>query len=168
MIFNGSIAKFKDSTTSKITVNIRLEHHKQNKLDIDLLEHTEYDSISFMGSLSYGLGDRAGGQVNDLLEDAFYNGRLIFPYIPESRVEMIIKMWGRWHGNDMNEACRQQKEFLSKIKYPGYEKACELLKEAGIYEVKNNGRSYKYGSSWLLEPLTEEVYDFMEDMEHYK
>jgi hypothetical protein len=61
---------------------------------------------------------------------------------------------------------------MPEVKYPDshYDKACELLRAQGLYEVVGgpeveNGlgqavqRCYKYGSAWLHEPVPAEVID---------
>lgn len=99
----------------------------------------------------------AGGQLVDLIARSF----------PEdARVQRIAALWQRWHLNGMKSGTRAQRACLTGYElgcqdgsgdpYPSacrYDDACGVLKACGLLE----DRGYRYGSSWLCDPLPPEV-----------
>ncbi len=77
-------------------------------------------------------------------------------FITEQDLKTITDIWQKWHLNDTKAGTVKQQAFIDEWKTNNsydYTAACEALKEAGLYE--DNG--YKYGHSWLVDPLPEEV-----------
>lgn len=95
-------------------------------------------------------------------------------------VKQIVKLWRKYHLNDMNagtpaqskELARRQKlENLDQM--PDYDGQCRWLKEAGLYEVQlprntvasgglpadvvSGRRGYQYGERWLFRPIPAKV-----------
>lgn len=87
----------------------------------------------------------AGGQCLDDLTPFFKNNRKFCE---------IHRLWKSYHLNDMHAGDRAQEEYLRDNLKGGYDygKACELLKQAGLYE--HDG--YKYGHGWIYEPIPED------------
>ena len=77
----------------------------------------------------------------------------------DPKAKSILEVWDRWHLNDLRAGNEAQESFLRSLpKDPngrGYERACELLRDAGLYT--HNG--YTYGSGWIAEPLPQYVLD---------
>lgn len=79
----------------------------------------------------------------------------------------ILTLW-KEHLNDMHAGTREQEAFVDEhLEHYDYTKACEILKEHGMYEVEVNGAPYKYGHAWLYWKLSNtaisllEKYDFI-------
>jgi hypothetical protein len=70
----------------------------------------------------------------------------------------IKDLWEKYHLNDMNAGTLEQTRALKGKRFD-YTEACEYLKEKGLYEVDTeiDGRimTYKYGHSWLYNPIPE-------------
>ena len=93
----------------------------------------------------------AGGQCYDCI-------RALFPH--NKKVQRIIEIWQEWHLNDMHAGTPEQEAYLKGKGLLGaskYEEACQALKEAGLYEVKYNGKPYKYGHDWLKREIPQEI-----------
>lgn len=66
----------------------------------------------------------------------------------------IHRLWKLYHLNDMHAGDKAQEDYLRdhlEGRYD-YDTACELLKQAGLYE--HDG--YKYGYGWIYEPIPED------------
>lgn len=78
----------------------------------------------------------------------------------------FLDVWKDWHLNDMNAGTQKQekaiKEWRRKNKISGlaYDEECKYLKSIRLYT--DNG--HKYGSSWLLRTLPQDVIDFLESL----
>ena len=67
----------------------------------------------------------------------------------------IYNLWRRNHLNGMHAGTEAQENYIKEKfgdNYPGYTEACEALKEVNLYEDSG----YRYGSSWLYRPISEE------------
>lgn len=72
-------------------------------------------------------------------------------YFPkDAKAQRMLAVWKRWHLNDMRAGTPEQLAIAGELPY---EKACEALKSAGMFE--HNG--YRYGSKWLREELPADV-----------
>lgn len=87
-----------------------------------------------------------------------------------SKLHDFLRIWERWHLNDMRAGSPTQETFLREnppvYAYPKsyYETACEVLAGAGILEdwkLIHDGKPYKYGTSWLYEEVPNEVLEFL-------
>ena len=94
-------------------------------------------------------GGECSGQCEDtILESLKTNTNLA----QVSRLKKIIKIWKRWHLNDMNAGTPKQEKFLRDYqkKNPGwkweYEECRKLL-------VKHLGSEKGYGEAWYYELL---------------
>ena len=82
------------------------------------------------------------------------------------KIAEFLKIWNRWHLNDMKAGSPAQEEYLRdnpiEAVYPEshYEKACQALEAAGL--LVDNG--YKYGSAWLTEELPQSVFSKLADL----
>lgn len=100
--------------------------------------------------------------------------------LPEYRsdFQIIRNLWRMYHLNNMKAGSPRQRAFLeiNKEKLSNgeyYKTACELLKEAGLYEdeeylhpYKNEVgnttlKPYRYGSAWLKEEIPEKDIEFI-------
>lgn len=72
----------------------------------------------------------------------------------------ILDLWQKYHLNDMHAGTPEQEKAIKEWKAQGntydYTKACDYLKEIGLYEVDLNGEKYKYGHSRLYEAIPAE------------
>ena len=73
------------------------------------------------------------------------------------RIRRFLKIWGRWHLNDMCAGNPEQERTLRQHKISGsighYDWACGVLKNAGI--LVSDG--YKYGSGWMTEEIPQTI-----------
>lgn len=94
-----------------------------------------------------------GGQCLDTMLPYFKNN---------SKFKEIHRLWKLYHLNDMHAGDRVQEEYLAKNMTGRYDynTAVELLKAANLYE--HNG--YKYGHSWIYEPIPEEDLKKIEEL----
>ena len=92
----------------------------------------------------------SAGQNTDEIRKSFKGSK---------RVQRICEIWDRWHLNGMKSGTVLQTAVIDAYKKANpdwrydYGQACEILKKEGVYE----DRGYKYGSSWLCEPLPPEI-----------
>jgi hypothetical protein len=77
-----------------------------------------------------------------------YNSRYI-------EFQQIYRWWHLYHLNGMNAGTVEQDMELQKFpNVKTYVEQCEILKKAGLYEVKlPDGTMYKYGSAWLYREI---------------
>ena len=91
--------------------------------------------------------------------------------------EKLYKYWKLYHLNGMHAGTPEQEKAIEEWKAQGnkyeYTKACEMLKEVGLYEVNYTGLSvgkryenepYKYGHGWLVQELPGNVLIEIEHM----
>lgn len=95
----------------------------------------------------------AGGQCLDSILESL-------PSLKANKKYMeIVRLWKRWHLNDMNAGTVDQMQAIEKEserqgkRYLDYESACNYLKAINLYEVEYNGEPYKYGHKWIYEPI---------------
>lgn len=79
-----------------------------------------------------------------------------------AKLNEFLRVWRKWHLNDMKAGTPAQTAELEKHKFPGYPKshydwALEVLTQAGLQP--DNG--YSYGSAWLKVEVPNEVLDFL-------
>ena len=79
------------------------------------------------------------------------------------KISNFLKVWGRYHLNDMKAGTSEQQAELRKHTFPGYpvshyDWATEVLDNAGL----NN--EYKYGSAWLREEVPQVALDFLQSL----
>ena len=111
------------------------------------------------------------GQIGEYLLDTFPNKEEGWDAFRLCDFALICK---EWHLNNLTAGSPRQEAFLkewtSRNKY-SYEKACEALKEANLYEdaeYLHNGKPYVYGTAWLRRELPQEVIDFLENLTETK
>lgn len=95
------------------------------------------------------------------------NLETILSLIPsDKRLQSIVRVWRRWHLNDMKAGSPRQERWLREhpigAVYPKshYEEACKALAAVGLNpdtEYLHEGKPYSYGSAWLKETLPAEV-----------
>ena len=103
-----------------------------------------------------------GGQFFDLLTEY----KKDFTDENSELFDKIYKYWKRYHLNGMHAGTPEQEELIMEWLREGneydYEKACNMLKEKGMYEAPYTGKStsrcyynepYRYGSSWLVDDI---------------
>jgi len=75
----------------------------------------------------------------------------------DERAQRIVKVWRKWHLNDMKAGTPKQEKAVVTWKAKGnrydYDKVVTHLKGIGLYE--DDG--YKYGTAWLKEELPPDV-----------
>lgn len=88
----------------------------------------------------------------------------IAEYIKTPLFQKIYTFWKKYHLNGMHAGTPEQEEAIEKWEAEGnkydYKKACEMLKNRGLYEVslnadligtrKADGKPYKYGQGWVI------------------
>lgn len=91
----------------------------------------------------------------------------------------LIKIWERWHLNDMKAGTQKQMDALknpefeifkkSRPELSHYDAACAYLKTLRLYSVpdprpEHKGERYKYGHAWLTEVLPEDLERWVNDI----
>lgn len=98
------------------------------------------------------------GQIQGDLRSRLEDKALVFhdESLTEEKLKRLLDIWDRWHLNTLNAGTREQnqkvKERLTEENYT-YPGACIVLKNSDLYE----DRGCRYGSTWLVELLPEEV-----------
>lgn len=138
-------------------------------LDVDLVHkggNPDY-SLCIMGRIAIkecaklGLHEtNALGQCTDVDEILARNGLWCH------HLDVIVKIWKKWHMNDRCAGSEAQEKCLEKFmencpewKY-NYDGACILLKQRGLYEDKGcivDGKPYRYGTKWMFRRIPNQV-----------
>ena len=113
--------------------------------------------------LEEGREFRCGGQ-------AFDDVLATVPMLNNDAVYMkLYKLWKEYHLNDLHAGTMKQEGYLRayekwhgvKLDANNYDKACEVLKEAGLFEDEG----VKYGHSWVTweipGPAVEEIKELL-------
>ena len=91
-------------------------------------------------------------------------GQIVDNIKPKTNAQQeLVDIWNEWHLNDMHSGTEKQEEALYKHfgnKNVDYVEQCEYLKSIDLYE--DNG--YKYGTSWLVRELPEDIVDTLENI----
>jgi len=123
---------------------------------------TEVDRLSIMGSaresVNGGRTFRSGsnGQILDDLRKvtrfakAGEKGTTPSGWSADKR-DMLLELWEDWHLNDLQAGCAHQEIVYEVDKYSREVPSLELTKPCPL-------TGYEYGRSWLVKPLTDEVY----------
>ncbi len=70
-------------------------------------------------------------------------------------LQIIVKLWKKYHLNDLNAGTPKQTEYLKSLgEYKNYDWACKELKKVDLlydkeYNYPNQSKGYQYGSAWL-------------------
>ena len=101
-----------------------------------------------------GKEDAAGQIIDTLREWGDYCGLAS----TREKVEWLVRVWDKYHLNDMQPGTPEQMEALGDMPDmpEWYAAACEHLKAKGLYEVQLEGKPYKFGHRWLTAPIPEE------------
>jgi hypothetical protein len=148
IIFQGSkdlglspVQGFKYRQRVGIELNIRECHHEQ--LSVNLEPVQSYYTVSLTGNI----GKHCFGQINDELSMMVKRG-----YLKVKGLDRIVKIWDRWHLNDLQAGTTKQRIELAKYKKTGwkynYTEARDYLDCQGLLI----DRGYRYGTRWLVEP----------------
>ena len=93
----------------------------------------------------------------------------IAKYIKTPLFQKIHTLWEKYHLNGLHAGTPEQEEAIAAWKAEGnkydYNKACEMLKNCGLYEVplnanligtrKADGEPYRYGHGWVISNIPE-------------
>ena len=115
----------------------------------------------------------ASGNIWNHCHSDIYSGgqnlNEIAKYIKTPLFQKIYTFWKKYHLNGMHAGTPEQEEAIAEWKAKGnkydYKKACEMLKNRGLYEVpltadligtrKADGKPYKYGCGWVIANIPE-------------
>lgn len=130
----------------KMYVELEIHQEAENRTaqTTTLETVTAYKTLSMCGT---------GGQNREETTDINSYKEL---FVSPEDLQIIAKVWDKWHLNDLNAGTVKQQAFINEWKKNNkydYSLACEALKTAGLYEDNN----YKYGHSWLINPLPENI-----------
>lgn len=126
-------------------------HGRRNcRVEVKLrLEDTDQGAVFAAGANVWnprGTGIVCGGQC---LEE-------LVPFIPDPAFQEIVRLWRRYHRNDMHAGTPEQeaevKRWLDGRRYD-YPAVREHLREVGLLTVEHEGKPYTYGTGWLFEPI---------------
>lgn len=123
---------------NKVTVGIELSGGKKPSLsiDADVWNQQETDIV-------------IGGQCLDRLLPFFRDNKIF---------KEIFRLWRKCNLNDMHFGTPEQENWLRSHGFGepnanDYDRHCEALKNAGLYEVEVDGKPFKYGTRWLYWPI---------------
>lgn len=111
--------------------------------------------------------EEIGGQILPTL--SFFGEIMFFASHPQEMTKEnaelldLLKLWRRWHLNDLCAGSNIQKEALLAWEgYPeaDYKASCDYLESIGLLEE----RGYKYGHAWLFERVPNEVLNQLTDI----
>lgn len=79
--------------------------------------------------------------------------------------DQLLRVWERWHLNDMRAGTRAQELLLESVKdtfdhNDWYTAACDYLKSIDMY----NHNGYEYGTKWLTEPVPSDVLEYLRSL----
>lgn len=82
-------------------------------------------------------------------EETLYGGQVVDEITPKNEAqEKLIKVWKKWHLNDLHAGTIRQEKELEGVK-GDYSAHCKHLEKIGL--LVDNG--YRYGSGWLTREL---------------
>lgn len=117
-------------------------------------------TLSIIGVVSPKRNGNASscGQLNPVDVNALHS------QLSPEELTKLNNIWERWHLNNMNagvevqETCiRDYREQYPNWKYE-FSKACNILKDANLYEVDG----YKYGYKWIHEEVPEVILEWLD------
>lgn len=79
-------------------------------------------------------------------------------YPKNKEVQLITKLWQKYHLNDMNAGSPRQSEYLNSLgEYKDYDWACKELEKVDLLYDKefSPNNPYRYGSAWLFREIPE-------------
>ena len=134
---------------------VKIPDTEAPRLNWKLEEIREYTTVSISGEVWYSNYRDCFecGQIRETVSDLF--GR--------EDIQRLCVLWHNWHLNDLQAGTKAQRNCVSqyKLNHPGwrydYSKACEILKDAGLYTIETSPISYAYGSKWLIREVPESI-----------
>jgi hypothetical protein len=132
-----------------IKCEIKLVTGDNHTRNYDTLETVTdpYYTVSFTGEV----GKDEYGQIN------LYHT----PSEMSENLKEIFSIWDNYHLNDLQDGTKTQQAYLKQFRSTlGYDKSCQLLQNAGIYE----DRGYRFGSGWLLKVLTVQEINYIKSL----
>jgi len=127
------------------------------EVEICLKDSDKGPAFSVMGNVwnSSGTDIILGGQCLDTLAEFAKSFRQPL----RTAFRKIHGLWKEYHLNDMKAGTPEQERCLESapVKVMDYDVACDYLKANGLYEVELDGKPYRYGESWLYEPIPPSV-----------
>lgn len=131
------------------------------------LEITLENGCLYIGGSLYHPTLKTHGQIQDHIP-------LLKPYKFNKgwnigKLNELIRIWNRWHLNDVRAGSPNQESALRNTKITGdfYPQALAYLKTIGLQPDPNyliDGKPYSYGSRWLKEEIPEEVIKYLESL----
>ena len=115
----------------------------------------------------------ASGNIWNHCHSSIYSGGQnldeIAKYVKTPLFKKIYTFWKKYHLNGLHAGTPEQEKAISVWKSNGneydYKKACEMLKNCGLYEVpltadligtrKADGKPYRYGHGWVIDNIPE-------------
>ena len=80
----------------------------------------------------------------------------------EGLLQVVLRIWGRWHLNDLKAGSPIQEGFVMGWMAAGkaydYAAFCGAMSEAGI---NPDADGYRYGTGWKREEVPEDVWEFL-------
>ena len=136
--------------------------HKKgsSRIDMELKETESGWCFSASGYYDY--------QYYPTIKDWDYTGcgqvisRIAKLYPNNKEVQLIKKLWLKYHLNDMNAGTPKQSKYLSSLgRYIDYDWACKELEKVDLlydkeYNYPGQKQGYRYGSAWLYREIPKE------------
>jgi hypothetical protein len=114
------------------------------------------------GPLPSGNARGGCGQIDmHLSADSF---RTFGPGWSRAKAAEFLRIWGRWHLNDMRAGSPRQRDAIRAMPDKSYDAVKPALEAAGLSpdaEHLHNGKPYAFGSAWLFEAVPAEILDFL-------
>jgi hypothetical protein len=160
------LEEYKRSLSVELEIELKEENEKRKTIDLEEVDKQIILSISANVWNTKHTDLIMGGQINQEIKDYLENNKFKKLFVDKETLKKILDIWERWDLNDLHSGTRKQEEALEKweneknMKILDFDKKVEYLKSIGLYE----DRGYKYGSSWLYEPLPNEVIEFIKNL----
>lgn len=137
----GKIAFYGKRRVNEVTVTVRLEDEDKGPV---------FSACADVWNASHTDVVACGQILGELDKFKYLGGDELF--------RKIHRLWKLYHLNDMHAGTPEQEAYLKEHRTgrADYSSDCALLKEAGLYEVKLDGKPYCYGERWLYRPIPEE------------
>jgi len=155
-----------------VTLKLELREKGQPQQGVDLKTHENPIELSMSGSIwNLSRSDCTQcGQMQDTIRDELNSGNLrLKSNISQDDMKKLLDIWDRWHLNGLKAGTTKQNELIEMHRDdPKYaEQDVFLDRPRAILKDfdadPDNG--YSYGSAWLFEPLSDDVIDFVKEMQ---
>ena len=119
-------------------------------------------------SISGQIGSSSFGQIDKHISKNL-RGLGIDQRMSIKQVKLFLKVWDKYHNNELQAGTPKQTYFLGKVAkergldWLGYFESCAALADAGL----NPHNGYYYGSHWLSIKVPQRILNFLQSLPKY-